>query len=88
VRAPTITRLVRALEEDGYLVRRADPLDGRVTRAEATAKGKRVMLEGRANRVKMLAGLLTELSVAEQKALRRAVGSLEQVVAGRRTPST
>ena len=85
VKPPTMTRLVQALEDDGYVVRSPDPLDGRVSRIGASAKGKRVMMEGRANRVQMLAGLLTELSVGEQKALRRAVGSLEDVVAGRRT---
>lgn len=85
VKPPTMTKLVQALEDDGYLVRTADPLDGRVSRVEASAKGKRVMMEGRANRVRMLAALLTELNAAEQKALRRAVGSLEEVVAGRRT---
>lgn len=84
---PTMTKLVQALEEDGYLIRKPDPLDGRVSRIDATAKGRETLLEGRANRVNMLAGLLAELSVTEQKALRRAVGSLEAIVAGRRTLS-
>ena len=85
VKPPTMTRLVQALEDDGYVIRTPDPLDGRVSRIEASPKGKTVMMEGRANRVRMLAGLLAELNVSEQKALRRAVGSLEEVVAGRRT---
>lgn len=87
VKPPTMTKLVQALEEDGYVVRKPDPLDGRVSRIDATAKGRETLLQGRANRVNMLAGLLTELSVTEQKALRRAVGSLEEIVAGRRTIS-
>lgn len=86
VKPPTMTRLVQALEDDGYVIRTPDPLDGRVSRIEASSKGRKVMMEGRANRVRMLAGLLTELNATEQKALRRAVGSLEEVVAGRRTP--
>ncbi|MBC8089680.1 MAG: MarR family transcriptional regulator [Phycisphaerae bacterium] len=85
VKPPTMTRLVQALEDDGYLVRTADPLDGRVSRIAASAKGKAVMMDGRAKRVRMLAGLLSELSMSEQKALRKAVGSLEEVVAGRRS---
>lgn len=86
VKPPTMTRLVQALEDEGYVVRKPDPLDGRVSRIDASSKGRKVMVQGRANRVAMLAGLLSELSVAEQKALRRAVGSLEAIVAGRRSP--
>ena len=85
VKPPTMTRLVQALEDDGYIVRASDPLDGRVSRLAASAKGKAVLMKGRANRVRMLTALLTELSVSEQKALRKAVGSLEEVVAGRRS---
>jgi DNA-binding MarR family transcriptional regulator len=77
VKPPTMTRLVQALEADGYVVRAADPLDGRVSRIEASSKGQKVMMEGRQNRVHMLAGLLADLSAAEQKALRKAVGRLE-----------
>lgn len=87
VKPPTMTKLVQALEEDGYLVRKPDPLDGRVSRIDATARGRETLMQGRANRVSMLANLLAELSVTEQKALRRAVGSLEEIVAGRRTLS-
>src|SRR5918912_3988253 len=39
VRPPTMTGLVRALEEGGYVRRDADPDDGRVHRLRSTAKG-------------------------------------------------
>jgi DNA-binding MarR family transcriptional regulator len=87
VRVPTMTRLVQALEGEDYVRRRADPLDGRVAQLEATAKGRKILLEGRARRVQMLAKLLEELGASDQKAVRKAVDSLESIIAGRRTPS-
>src|SRR4249919_3041619 len=57
VRAPTMTRIVHALEEEGLVAREADPHDGRRVRLRATAKGKRVLWRGREQRVERLAGL-------------------------------
>jgi DNA-binding MarR family transcriptional regulator len=87
VKVPTITRLVQALEEDGFLERSRDPIDGRVTRLIATAKGQKIMREGRERRVKMLSGLLLELPPEDVKAVRQAVAALEDIIAGRRTAS-
>jgi DNA-binding MarR family transcriptional regulator len=87
VKPPTMTRLVQALQHEGYLRRIPDPIDGRVTRVAATPKGERVMHEGREKRVQMLAGLLLELDEGELRAIRRAVNALETIVAGRRAPS-
>jgi DNA-binding MarR family transcriptional regulator len=85
VSPPTMTRLVQALEREGYLTRIPDPIDRRVTRVAATRRGLQVMREGRERRVRMLAALLLELPAAELKAVRAAVLSLESVIAGRRT---
>ncbi|HEX9579461.1 MAG TPA: MarR family transcriptional regulator [Gemmatimonadales bacterium] len=87
VKPPTMTRLVQALERGGFLRRIPDPIDGRVTRVAATRKGIRVMQEGRERRVRMLTDLLRELPADELKAVRRAVVSLESIVAGRHGPS-
>jgi len=87
VSRPTMTRLVQALESDGYLQRIPDPIDGRVSRVTATRKGLEVMREGREQRVKMLTTLLLELPNSDLKAIRLAVASLETVVAGRATAS-
>lgn len=87
VSRPTMTRLVQALESEGYLQRIPDPIDGRVSRVTATRKGLEVMREGREQRVKMLTTLLLELPTSELKAIRQAVASLETVVAGRATAS-
>lgn len=84
VQRPTMTRLVQALERDGFLRRIPDPNDGRITRVAATRKGQQVMRQGRARRVRMLTALLLDLSAAERKAIQRALIPLEGVVAGRR----
>src|ERR671931_1120693 len=47
VRPATMTRIAQSLVEDGYVRRDADPRDGRVVRLTATAKGERVMHQGR-----------------------------------------
>lgn len=77
VKPPTMTRLIQALEDDGYIVRKPDALDGRVSRIAASPKGKATMMNGRANRVEALTALLSALSVREQQALRKAVQMLE-----------
>src|ERR671934_2548255 len=38
VRPPTMTRIIRGLEDSGLVRRAADPGDGRVTRVRATAR--------------------------------------------------
>src|SRR5918911_2432551 len=62
VRPATMTRIVQSLVRDGYVRRASDPADGRVVRLRATAKGKRVMRQGRERRVQNLAVLLGRLS--------------------------
>lgn len=83
VRPPTMTRLVQALEGEGYLRRIPDPEDRRVTRVAATPKGIRVMREGRDRRVKMLSDLLRALPRTEVSSLQAAVSSLERALARR-----
>lgn len=85
VRVPTMTRLVQALEEEGFVRRHSDPLDARVSRVEATPRGRKVLLDGRQRRVQMLAGILSELSPPERRTVRDAVAALETVIAGRAT---
>jgi DNA-binding MarR family transcriptional regulator len=79
VRPPTITRLVAALEADGLVVREADAADRRIVRVRATARGARLLQEGRARRVASLADSLRGLSAQDRAALARAVPLLERV---------
>jgi len=79
VRPPTITKLVAALEEQGLVERESDPEDRRVMRVKATARGTRLLYEGRRRRVASLAASLGELAAADRAALARAVPILEKV---------
>jgi DNA-binding MarR family transcriptional regulator len=79
VRAPTMTRLVTALEHDGLVTRASDPADGRVTRVSATAEGRRVLAAGRARRVRLLARDMARLPADDHAALVRALAVLERL---------
>jgi DNA-binding MarR family transcriptional regulator len=80
VRPPTMTRLVTALEAAGLVTREPDPGDGRLTRIRATAKGRTLLLRGRARRVAALTDQLRALGESERAALDRAVTILQGVI--------
>jgi DNA-binding MarR family transcriptional regulator len=80
VRPATMTRIVQSLEQDGYVRRESDPLDGRVVRLQATAKGKRVMQLGRERRVRNLAALLGWLSSDEVARVHEAAELVERAL--------
>jgi DNA-binding MarR family transcriptional regulator len=86
VRPPTMTRLVQALEHDGLLARETDPADARVIRVRATARGKRLLMAGRARRVRLLARELAALPTAERASIATAVHTLEQMLWEWRAP--
>jgi DNA-binding MarR family transcriptional regulator len=81
VRPATMTRIAQSLVEDGHARRDADPKDGRVVRLTATAKGKRVMQQGRERRVANLASLLERLSPDEVSHVREAAELVERALA-------
>ncbi len=72
VRAPTVSRLVKALERDGLVTRTRSPEDERVQLVRATARGRRVLVGGRRRRVGALAAAIDALPRAERSALSRA----------------
>jgi DNA-binding MarR family transcriptional regulator len=76
-----MSRLVRALENDGLVRRQGDPDDARVARFTATSKGVRLLEAGRARRVESLANALSALSRAERDTLEAGVDVLDRVVA-------
>jgi DNA-binding MarR family transcriptional regulator len=80
VRPPTMTRLVQALEREGLVVRRTQKGDARIVVIHATARGRRLLTEGRMRRVMRLARDLDALKSAELDLLSRAVEILERVV--------
>src|SRR5437870_7092437 len=69
VRPPTMSRIVSGLERTG-LVKREATEDGRRVRLVATAKGTKILWEGRKRRVESLANALASLGEAERARVR------------------
>jgi DNA-binding MarR family transcriptional regulator len=82
VRPPTMTRVVQSLERDGLVKREPMADDARVVVIRATARGTRLLGEGRARRVRQLASDLAALEAAELHLLSRAAVLLERVSRG------
>jgi DNA-binding MarR family transcriptional regulator len=80
VRPPTITRLVAAMESQGLVEREIDTDDRRVVRIKPTARGTRLLLDGRQRRVASLAAALQRLPAKDRATLAAALPVLEQVV--------
>jgi len=79
VKPPTMTRLVDALEADGFVRRVTDKADARVTIISATKKGEALMWLGRSRRVESLAARLGALSKKELSELDHAAAMIERV---------
>lgn len=77
VKTPTMTPIVSALEEDGLVVREADAQDARASIISATAKGQKLMAEGRARRVATLAAQLRALPASDRAVLEKAAVLLQ-----------
>lgn len=80
VRPPTMTRLVSALEDEGLVTREPDASDGRLTRIRATARGRTLLMRGRARRVAALSAEVRALTEADRDVVERAVEILEGVI--------
>lgn len=80
VEPPTMTRLIDGMERDGYVGRRLDPKDRRAVVVQATTKGRRALMKGRAQRVAALAADIRALSPQELAALAAGVEALEQML--------
>jgi DNA-binding MarR family transcriptional regulator len=84
VRPPTMTRIVTGLEKAGLVKRIGDPRDHRLTRIQATAKGQRVLTEGRARRVKLLTESVRTLDADRLAELDRGIQLFNDIVASMR----
>ena len=78
VRPPTMSRIVAGLEKAG-LVRRRATGDKRRVRLEPTARGTKILQEGRSRRVESLARALESLELREVQQLQEAATLLEQM---------
>lgn len=77
VRAPTMTRMIAALEDRGLVGREADAMDRRKTYVAATAAGRRVLQQGRARREAILRADLGKLARHERALVASALDVLE-----------
>lgn len=80
VSPPTMTRLVVGLQRDGLIIRKSDSKDGRVTWLRPTAKGRRVLQEGRQRRVAELARRLQDRADEDVKTLGKAAEIIEEAL--------
>ena len=79
VQPPSMTRTVNALEEGGYVVRRAHETDGRQVVVSLTEHGRTTVLADRARRDAWLACRLKDLTPVERNTLRQAAPLLERL---------
>jgi DNA-binding MarR family transcriptional regulator len=84
VQPPTMTRVVQALEGEGLVRRKADAADRRGSTLMATARGRRILEEGRRRRVTRLAEELQALPPRDRAALERTAAILERLGGGGR----
>lgn len=77
VTAPTQSRLVASLEQQGLLRRMADPEDRRATLLDITAQGRRQLQRLRGERSAFLVAQLGRLSGEQRRALVTALDALE-----------
>ena len=79
VQPPTMTRIVVALEEQGLVLREADPADRRIARVHVTTAGRKLLERNRSRKTAYLASRMRGLSPEEREVLERAAGLLERM---------
>jgi DNA-binding MarR family transcriptional regulator len=77
VRPPSITRVLAALAEAGYVDRAPDPHDGRQVVVSVTPSARRLLREDRRRREEWLASLLLGLDTEDRARLAAALPVLE-----------
>lgn len=80
VRPPSMTRLVRNLEREGLVERLPHPVDRRAIFLRATKAARKVLEEGRARRVHVLAARLRGLDADDLACLERAAELIDGIV--------
>jgi DNA-binding MarR family transcriptional regulator len=82
VKPPTMTKVIAGLKAAGLVRQRSDVEDARAVRLEATARGTRLLHEGRRRRVERLAAALQPLSADDLDVLAHAAVIVERISAG------
>jgi DNA-binding MarR family transcriptional regulator len=83
----TLTRLVAALEDSGYVRRHADPTDARASTLAITPRGHQMLERIRSETTQLLAQSLRDLTPAQRAALAAAVPVLEQLAEASPAPA-
>lgn len=81
VQAPSMTRIVNALAEQGFVTRTAHPADGRQVQVAITRAGQDVLAEAREQRTAWLAQRVAGLSDEDRHILSRAAQIMQQLSA-------
>ncbi|WNV91971.1 MarR family transcriptional regulator [Umezawaea sp. Da 62-37] len=81
VAPPTLSRIVAALVEAGYVRREPDPQDGRAWLATPTPEGEEMVSGVRSARMQELRRRMDLLSPEHQSALIAALAALEEIIA-------
>src|SRR5271170_5743666 len=79
VRPPSMTRVVDALESEGFVERRVDASDRRSLRVSITAAGRRELTRIRSKKTAFLEQRLSALSEADRITVARALDILERL---------
>ena len=79
VQAPSMTRIVNALTEQGFVTRTAHPNDGRQVHAGITQAGKAVLEEAREQRTAWLAQRVAGLNDEDRQILSRAAHIMQEM---------
>jgi len=69
VSGANMTGLAKRLEKNGFIVRKSDPKDERVTLLQVASKGKTVLAEIEASRDELLENILRGFSAEEKKTI-------------------
>lgn len=81
VAAPSMTKIVAALEAQGYAERVPDPADGRAALISATAQGRTLVDSSREQRLHGMARRLAALTPDQRDLLEAAIPALEALAA-------
>ncbi|MFK0006359.1 MarR family winged helix-turn-helix transcriptional regulator [Paenarthrobacter sp. NPDC090520] len=81
VQAPSMTRIVNALTEQGFVARQAHPGDGRQVQISITPAGQDVLAEARSQRTAWLAQRVAGLSEQDRLVLSRAAHIMQEMSA-------
>jgi len=80
IQPPSVTRLVKGLQDAGLIVQRTDENDRRSTRVAITAKGKKALTEIRDRKTQFINSKLSGLSPKDLEAAEKLVLLLERLL--------